>query len=174
MLAKRQPKGVYGYLPIRPDLLKFIQWRENLAPDQALEVPGKGQISHYLATLIDFGKSLYFPGANRESREHPEHSAKLKFIAKPGLIDYTFFEYADKVAECFNVFLYHAWLEEQSRYVSIAVNYSAKLDAKDALEELRLASGMDDFRDSDADIKAYYRLRLHRGQVKPRPRSIAV
>jgi hypothetical protein len=40
-----------GFIPMRPDLLRFIQWRENLEPDEYLPLPGKGFFSAYLTNL---------------------------------------------------------------------------------------------------------------------------
>lgn len=160
-----------GFIPMRPDLLRFIQWRENLEPDEYLPLPGKGFFSAYLTNMIELAQSMYFPGAVREARDRDEYSARLKFEAAPGLIDSTFFEYSPLITEKFNNVVYQALLEEQVRYVSIACEYTPHLDKKEALEHFRITTGLDEFRESDADIKASYRLRLHRGLVRSRPRK---
>jgi hypothetical protein len=164
-------KGVKGYLPMRPDLLHFVQFRENLAPDEPLLIPGKGFFSNYLAELIEFGKCMYFPGAVRMAPENPALTGKLRFIASPGLLDETFFEYADQVAARFNKVVYHALLEDEVRYVQVATTYDTALDAREALEHFRISTKMDHYRESDADIKANYRLRLSRGLVRHKPRA---
>jgi hypothetical protein len=166
-----QKQYVRGMLPMRPDLLRFVQWRENLEASDYLTIPGKGFFSTYLANMIELAKSMYFPGAIRESRDNDDYTAKLRFEAAPGLLDSTFFEYAHLIAIGFNNIVYQALLEEQCRYVGIAQTYSPGLDAKEALEHFRISSGLDEVRESDADIKATYRLRLHRGLVRPRPRK---
>lgn len=166
--ASNRFKGYSGMLPIRPDLLAFIQWRENIAPGEALQLPGHGAISNYLSSLITFGKSMYFPGANRMAPDNEALTARLKFQAAPGLIDCSFFEYADLVAFAFNEYLYKHWIDSLATYIQSAMLYNQKLDAKDLLADYMRQTGVDSYREMDADIKAYYRLRLSRGQVTPK------
>ncbi len=164
----RPVPGYSGMLPVRHDMLAFICWRENLSPDQPISLPGHGAIANYLTDLIAFGKSMYFPGANRIAPDNALLSARLKFHAAPGLIDSSFFEYADLVAYYFNEFLYKHWLDSQATFIGGAILYSPKLDSKDVLADFMRQSGVDEFREQDADIKAYYRLRLSRRQVTPK------
>jgi len=168
---QRPAPGYSGMLPIRPDMLSFVRWRENLAPDQPIQLPGHGAIANYLSDLIDFGKSLYFPNANRIAPENPLLTARLKFHAAPGLLDETFFEYADLVAYYFNEYLYKHWLDSQATFIGSAMFYAPRLDAKDVLSDYMRQTGVDEFREQDADIKAYYRLRLSRHQVTPKRKS---
>jgi hypothetical protein len=164
----RPSPGYSGMLQVRPDMLAFVRWRENLLPDQPIQLPGHGAISNYLSDLIDFGKSMYFPGANRIAPDNAMLTARLKFHAAPGLIDCSFFEYADLVAHYFNQYLYKHWLDSQATFIGAATFYSPKLDSKDILSDYMRQSGVDEYREQDADIKAYYRLRLSRGQVTPK------
>ncbi len=168
LTQKKRTNHYTGMLPIRPDMLAFIRWRENLEPDQPLSLPGSGAISTQLAAIIEFGKSMYFPGANRLAPENEDLTARLKFVADPGLIDCSFFEYADLVAHYFNRYLYKYWLDSMATFVQSATFYNPKLDSKDVLADFQRQTGVDTFREHDADIKAFYRLRLSRNQVTPR------
>lgn len=167
----RRPNTFTGMIPVRPDMLAFVRWRENLAESAPLRVPGTGAISQYLYDLICFGKSMYFPGANRLAPECDDLSARLKFEAEPGLIDSSFFEYADLVAYYFNQYLYKNWLDSAATFVGAATLYCKGLDSKDVLADYQRQTGVDAHRELDADIKAYYRLRLARGLVTPRRKS---
>lgn len=170
-IKRRHVAEYSGMLPVRPDMLAFIQWRENIAPGQAIRLPGHGAISTQLANIIEFGKYMYFPGANRMAPENEDLTAKLKFVADPGLIDCSFFEYADLVAHYFNQYLYKYWLDCMATFVQSAVFYAPGLDSKDILSDFQRQTGVDMYREFDADIKAYYRLRLSRNQVTPRRKS---
>ena len=164
----RPAPGFKGMIPVRPDMLNFIRWRENIAPDQPLQLPGHGAIGNYLAGLIEFAKSMYFPGANRIAPDNALLTARLQFHAAPGLIDSTFFEYADLVAFFFNDYMYKHWLDSQATFIGSAIFYAPKMDSKDVLADFMRQTGVDEFREHDADIKAYYRLRLSRHQVCPK------
>lgn len=166
--ARRTSNQYAGMLPIRPDMLAFIHWRENLQPGEPLLLPGSGAISNHLASIIEFGKSMYFPGANRIAPDNAELTAKLKFSAAPGLIDCSFFEYADLVAYYFNQFIVKHYLDSLATFVQAATFYNERLDSKDVLADFQRQTGVDMHREHDADIKAYYRLRLSRRMVTPR------
>lgn len=161
--------GVYGYLPIRPDMLQFLRWRENLPPAEPLLLPGHGGIAAYLTGLIEMGKALYFPDSHRAAPDLADCISKLRFRAAPGLVDESFFLYAEWVAYVFNRFLYNLYVDEGCFYVAVAQSYApARLEFKDALYHFHSESGVNDYREFDADIKSTYRLRDHRGQVKRR------
>jgi len=161
--------AVQGYIPIRPDHLCFVQWRENL-PDKttALRLPGQGAICNYLTDLIRFGRSIYLPAfaIEREPLELPELTARLHFTAATGFIDHTFFEYADQVAYYFDSFLANQWKEEVDRWTAAVLYCEPRTDRKDAIAELHRISGMENFREVEADIKANYRIRDYRNVVR--------
>lgn len=158
-----------GYIPIRPDHLRFVQWRENLQePNTALRLPGQGAICNYLTDLIQFGRSIYLPAfaTEREPLELPCLTARLYFTASPGFLDHTFFEYADLVAYYFDQFLHNHWKEEVDRWTAAVLYCEPRTDRKDAIAELHRISGMEHFREVEADIKANYRIRDYRNVVR--------
>lgn len=160
--------AVQGYIPISPDLLQFVRWREHLAAaDTPLRLPGQGAICNYLTDLIQFGRSLYIPAMpiEREPLELSRLTARLRFECSPGFLDESFFEYADLVAHYFNEFLRQQWKEEVERWTAACIYSNPRLDRKDAIAELHRISGMDDFREVDSDIRANHRLRDHRNLV---------
>lgn len=164
--------AVQGYIPIRPDLLQFVRWRENLSPspDSALRLPGQGAICNYLTDLIQFGRSLYLPATaiEREPLELSGLTARLRFECAAGFMDESFFEYADLVAHYFNDFLHQQWKEEVDRWTAACTYSNPRLDRKDAIADLHRISGMDDFREVDSDIRANHRLRDYRQLVRHR------
>ena len=178
MQSQVQPKnpkvlnGTVGMIPIRPDMLAFVQFRENILPGEPIAIPGHGAIARYLVTLIEFGKSMYFPGANRIAPENDALTARLKFVAAPGIIDDHFWEYADLIAYYFNDYLYQHWLDSTATFVGAATFYSPRLDSKEVLADFMRQTNMENHREQDADIKAYYRLRLSRNLVVPKRKGI--
>lgn len=163
--------GVKGYIAIRPAMLQFLRWRENLQPGDALILPGKGAISIYLSELIAFARTLYNPANPLEVPDLPDYTARLHFQCAGAFIDESFFDYAALVSVYFNTFLYHLWLDEVDRYRAVAIVYSRdRLDGQDAIADLLRISGMEYFDELDTAIKRNYRLRDLRGMVHNRRR----
>lgn len=163
---------ITGQIPIRPDLLQFVRWRENLAPDQPLPLPGHGAICNYLTDLISLARTLCpsqhaAPGIDVERVNVEQYTARLRFEARIGLIDESFFLYADLVAYYFNQFLAQHWREQVDAWSSVACYY-IKIDRKDAIRDLHEISGMDGYRELDTDIRTDHRLRAFRNLVRQR------
>ena len=166
--------SISGQIPIRPDLLQFVRWRENLAPDQPLSLPGHGAIATYITDLIAFARSLCppekaggEPGVDVDRVHIVQLTARLRFEARPGLLDESFFLYADLVAYYFNNFLAQHWREQVDAWSSVACFYTG-MDRKDAITDLYEVSGMAVFREVDSEIKSDYRPRAHRKLIMRR------
>lgn len=160
--------ALQGYIPIRPDLLQFVRWRENLTDIYTpIRLPGQGSICNYLTDLIQFGRSLYLPAIelHREPLDLTGLTSRLRFECAPGFIDESFFQYADLVAFYFNDFLHQQWKEEVERWAAACLHSNPRLDRKDAIADLHRLSGMDDFREVESDIRANHRLRCYRHAV---------
>lgn len=164
--------AIQGYIPIRPDLHQFLRWRENLPsdPTTALRLPGQGAICNYLTDLIQFGRTIYHPqlAPPREPLYLTGLTDRLRFECAPGFIDESFFEYADLVAHYFNIFLQNHWKEEVDRWSAACCYSNPQLDRKDAIADLHRISGMEYYREVEADIRANHRFRDYRNLVKHR------
>lgn len=167
------PKPIRGHIPIRPDLLQFVVWRENLPQKtDPLRLPGHGAICNYLTDLIQFGRTIHLPLLNieREPLLLEGLTERLRFECAAGFLDESFFQYADLVAHYFNDFLRHQWKEEVDRWCA-AIHYcDPKRDRKQAIADLHLLAGMDGFREVESDIRADHRFRDYRGLVEKKVR----
>lgn len=168
--------AIKGYIPIRPDLLQFVVWRENL-PDKSapLRLPGQGAICNYLTDLIEFGRSIYLPAftIEREPLELSGLTARLRFECAPGFLDESFFQYADLVAFYFNEFLHQQWKETAELWASVALRYNPAYHRKDAIADLHEVSGIGDLREWESDIRANRRFRDYRNTIVHRKSRVA-
>ncbi len=159
---------IRGYIPIRPDLLQFVVWRENL-PEKTtpLVLPGQGAICAFLGELIQFARIVYQPmfEIEREPLDLPHLSERLRFECAPGFIDESFFRYADLIAHFFNDFLHQQWKEEVEIWVEACLHCAPHTDRKEAIAQLHEKSGVGHLREWDSEIRANHRFRTHRGKV---------
>jgi len=159
---------IHGYIPIRPDLLQFVIWRENLPEKTApLVLPGQGAICAFLGELIQFARIVYQPifDIEREPIKLSGLTARLHFECAPGYMDESFFQYADLVAFYFNAFLLQQWKEQVEMWTTACLYYDPHHDRKEALCDLHRLSGMEHVRDYTSDIRASHRFRDSRRLV---------
>lgn len=164
-------RPVKGHIPISPDLLQFVMWRENLPThDTPVRLPGQGAICAYLSDLIAFGATIYSPlfAVEREPVDNMKLTARLRFECSPGLVDCSFWEYSDLIAHYFSVFLAQQWKEEVDRWAASATYFNPRMDRKDAIAEIMRISGMDQFREVETVIRADHRFRDYRNLVTHR------
>lgn len=152
-------------------MLQFVRWRENLPSlESPLDLPGQGAVCNYLTDLIHIAATLYSPctATAREPVNLEGYAARLHFTASRSIIDESFFDYADLVAHYFNAFLHNLWKEEVDRWTTVACLYSPGTDRKDAIADLHRHSGIEYYRELDADIRANHRFRDYRHLVAKR------
>ena len=170
-------KPVHGYIPIRPDLLQFVLWRENLPEKTSpLCLPGQGAICNYLSDLMQFARATYSPlfSVEREPLALTGLTARLYFECSPGFVDESFFQYADLIAQSFNDFLHQHWKEVVDIWATACLYYDPKHHRKEAIADLHTLSRMGDLREWESDIRADHRFRAHRGTIaRPRVKQMS-
>lgn len=165
-----------GGMPIRPHLLRFIQFRENLHGRDPLTVPGMSPLSVALGWQICKKKAYYADPVDALYRTHTAvlrfqvspsmYSDNLRFVSASGVRRYEEF-----VSRCLTDHMLFLFTQAKAQ----------RRPGKDVIEEFLLQSGLDDFIDFDAAKKAVFRLRVHRKlpplrghlQVRWRPEQLS-
>lgn len=159
---------VRGHLPIRPDLLKYVYFKENLPEGAPLELPGLGVVRGELHNLIAFGHGVYSPF----TLERPEETlaplcARLPFVLHTATY-HDFFEYADHVAYHFSRFLQRLRMDDLTLRYMVAQELGVA--GKDYIDSIVSSLDFQEQKEFDAIIKGSYRLRTQRAQVVCKPR----
>ena len=161
---------IRGVLPIRPDLLKYVYFKENLPVGAPLELPGLGVIRGELHNLIAFGHGVFSPFTCERAEESLDPlSARLPFVLHSAVY-HDFFQYADHVAYYFNRFLQRLRMDDLTLRYQIAQELGVA--GKDYISDIVTGLDFAEQKEFDAIIKAGYRLRKQRAQIVAKPRHV--
>lgn len=163
VLTLRTPSRpvVHGYLPIQPGLLHFVRWKERLAPDQPLLLPGKGVIASNLYILFAFGLEFMPDNYEPNPAARVEHfTARLPFQIQGCLANTDVFHFAERVALYFNDSLYDQLQEEI--FIRVLCGLEAKVDGQTTIQQFAARTGLDEYFDIEAIYRSQGRLRQYR------------
>lgn len=152
---------VFGQLPIQPGLLHFVRWKERLAPDAPLVLPGRGIIASNLYILFAFGLDLM-----PESYEMGEPllfdkmTARLPFTIAGCLAHHDVFQFAERVALYMNDVLYDQLQEEI--YIRVLHGKELGIDGHTTIQEFARRTGLDEYFDIETIYRSQGRLRSYR------------
>ena len=135
---------INGKLPIRTKNLRFIEWRENLAPNEPLDLTRKTPICIFIAAQLRLGLSLMeWPRKNPEM-PHCEvvetYEDSLPFTLSGKLSHYHIFHLLDQIARSLDGYIPSIMHEEVLARVTVAhhIGISEKLVIEKFLEETDL------------------------------------
>lgn len=152
---------VHGFLPIQPGLLHFVRWKERLAPDQPLLLPGKGVIASNLYLLFAFGLDLMPESYEASDTLRVEHfTARLPFQIQGCLATTDVFHFAERVALYFNEALYDQLHEEI--YIRVLCGLETKVNGQTTIQNFAASTGLDEYFDIEAIYRSQGRLRQYR------------
>lgn len=159
------PESIIGHLPIRPHLLRYVEWREGLPPGQALAVPGPSIIAVTLNLILVSKTNMLLSGRCRDAKL-AQCSARLRYqvTGRRYWRDHIFV--ADDSALAFGDFL-TALLHQDLLDLIIAGQRERRLE-KDVIVQFMLDTGLDDFMEFDALKQAQFRYRRKIGFVHHR------
>lgn len=143
--------------PIRPHLLRYIQYRENLHGRQPLPVPGMSPLSIALGWHICKKKAYYLDPLDDLYRSH---TSTLYFEVTPSM-----FAQNQRFVSATGLRRYEEFVSRSLTDHLLLLMLLAKAQrraGKEVIEDFLRQSGLDDFIDFDAAKKAVFRLRAHR------------
>lgn len=152
---------ITGQLPIQPGLLHFVRWKERLAPDQPLQLPGRGVIASNLYILFAFGLDL-MPDTyeSKETARIETFTERLPFQISGCLATHDVFHFADRVALYMNDVLYDQFQEEI--FVRVLAGKEAGVEAQTTIQSFAVRTGLDAYFDIEAIYRSQGRLRAYR------------
>ncbi len=107
-----------GWIPIRPHLLRYVEWRECLVAGHPIVIPGMTIIAQALDLCLT-NKTSYLTSTIRreESRVH-EYSGRLHYLVS-GITRcrYNFHFVTAQQGMAFNIFLHHAMHDDLLRLI---------------------------------------------------------
>ncbi len=160
-----------GWIPIRPHLLRYVEWRECLVAGHPIVIPGMTIIAQALDLCLT-NKTSYLTSTIRreESRVH-EYSGRLHYLVH-GITRcrYNFHFVTAQQGMAFNIFLHHAMHDDLLRLIQAgqaAGQYEINI-IKNFLDE----TGMDELINYESVKKAQYRLRQAKAYSMQKGRTI--
>lgn len=160
-------RGTTGSIKVRPYLAAYTRWRENLAPDQPLLVPGCSPIALALDLCLT-NKTTYL-ASRAVGLPDEKYGARLRYTVAGSRDRDGFLFVTDAMALRFNSFLLHDLhnLLADRIFRAVADGGSEKLTLLGFMREV----GIEELVEYDALKKANYRLRTHRGFSHGRGRN---
>lgn len=160
---------------VRPYLLAYAEWRENLEPGQPIVIPGCSPIAVALDLCLT-NKSTYL--ASRARFIPPEKFTRRLYYTISGSRSRDGFLFVtDAMMLRFNSFILHALHNDLAdrifRVLGEGVDDGQQVRgrAKAVMLEFMTECGIDELVEYDALAKANYRLRTHRGFAHQRGRN---
>jgi len=103
---------IKGYIPIRPHLLRYVQWRELLEADEPIIIPGYSPIAQALDLCIT-NKTTYLSSVKRRQESHLlEYTTRLYYLVRGSRLAHNYIFVPPHVGMAYNVFLHHAFHDD--------------------------------------------------------------
>lgn len=149
-------ESIRGFLPIRPHLLRYVEWREGLAPGAPVQLPGPSLVGVTLnLILVSKSRLLLSPDGRATALAHC--TARLHYEVHGRRYWHNQIFVTDDAALAFGEFLaslmHHDLLEQ-----IIAGQRDRRLE-KDVIVQFMIATGIDDFIEFEAMKQAQFRFR---------------
>jgi hypothetical protein len=153
-----------GYMPVRPKVLRFVEWRENLTYGQPLELPGKSPICMFLQSqmLLAF-RTIDIPALRRHNPfpvSVEKLGERLHLVLRGHYANPDIFLLLPEIARNFDTFLPSLISEEVLSRTQIGFQFG--LSGQMIIDEFLTEVGLDDLIESDAMIKDQFRFRARR------------
>jgi len=159
------PESIIGHLPIRPHLLRYVEWREGLSPGHPVVVPGPSIIAVTLNLILVSKSALLLCSRTREACL-AKCSARLRYQVTGRRYWHNHIFVTDDSALAFGEFL-TALLHQDLLDLIIAGQRERRLE-KEVIVQFMLDTGLDDFIEFDALKQAQFRYRRKIGFVHHR------
>lgn len=149
---------IKGWIPIRPHLLRYVQWREHLDAGAPIIVPGITPIAQALDLCLTNKTSYLTSTLRKEEPSAHEYTERLYYLVRGATrCRYNFHFVTAPQGMAFNIFLHHAMHDDLLRLIQAgqaAGQYEINI-IRNFLED----TGMDDLINDESVKKAQYRLR---------------
>ncbi len=164
-----------GHIRVKPYLAAYVRWRENLAPQQPLIVPGCSPIAIALDLCLTNKTTYLAARPSSASAKQPEE--KLPYLVTGSRSQNGFVFITEAMSARFNSFLHHSLHNDLAdrifRELGAGVEAESALRGrvKQTILRFMAEAGIDPLVDYDAIAKANYRLRTSRGFAHQRGRD---
>lgn len=149
-------ESIRGFLPIRPHLLRYVEWREGLSAGSPVQLPGPSLVATTL-NLILVSKSRLLQSVASRTKALAQCTSRLHYEVHGRRYWQNQIFVTDDAALCFSEFV-HVLLHHDLLDRIIAGQRERTLE-KDVIVQFMITSGLDDFVDFDAMKQAQFRFR---------------